>query len=95
MKAQKIQKEILTFSLTAWRVYLEDLFQEGSHTTSNCSVNQLCRQKGTQQSLLKFLGPTVSAGPANICLPNVSISMEIAFLPFEVPNHYLNILFFS
>ena len=30
-KAQNTQKETLTFPLSAWRMYTEDLFQEGSY----------------------------------------------------------------
>ena len=35
--------------------------------------------------------PSSPSGPANICLPNIcfSISMWIAFLPYEVPNPHL------
>ena len=34
--------------------------------------------------------PLSLLGPANICLPNIcfSSSVSVAFLPFEVPNHY-------
>lgn len=41
--------------------------------------------------------PVVSAGPANICLPNnfLPIAMQIAFLPFAVPNHYPHLPLFS
>ena len=81
-ESRQTQEESLTFLLTAYRMWIENLFTIAMIWT-RCVDRNLA-------NLLEFSLCTISLpGSANICSPNTwfSISMWIAFLFFEVPNH--------
>ena len=52
---------------------IEDLFQEGNITIDNL----VDKEEPRKVCLLKFLDPVVSAGPADIYLPNICFSISI------------------
>ena len=72
-----------------WRTGKPGVLQSmGSRTAGHnltTDKQQVCRQMGTQQSELKFLCPTVSAGPANVSLQTFAFpsSCELLSSPWS------------